>query len=182
MSWSKYEGRSAGRMLHCLDVYNQGSCNLNIDEVTIGNNELFYHRKKFAEIVSWSVVGERETPIFKFIQFDEVYYKHVPSALEKSQYIKRPFVDNSAVTGNLYYTIQEVKKVLTLEEACMIIWIRDKHNEDWPILSISSLNRIESKIKDVLSECYWGRAYEYGIWQHWKHIALCSVYRMTGDE
>ncbi len=175
MNYSQYRGRGAGRILHALEVYVNKS--IIVDHVQIGDGEITYasaeivgnkFERKSRLFAKYEWEGE-DTPNITFLL--DVPYCQKAKEFAKYQYFKKPFLDDFVIlTGSLTYCIQEVRNVISLQEALFFIWKRDKHNE------ANVQKELEDKIKESIQKSYHNHLTYEQVEKMWLHVAYCSVY------
>ncbi len=128
-SYSGYRGQSVGRILHCLDVYcptNHRLC----ENASVGDGVVKYHGNIIARYV---FSAEGDIPQFEFLPL-KGERDSLHKEFEKNQFFYQPYLDNPAAVMNFKFLVQEVRKVLTFEEALIFRHIRDKTPDDWRYL------------------------------------------------
>ena len=99
MNYTKYRGKTCGRILHALEVYRV----MRVDEVIVGDKEVYLFGNKLAQF-SWE---EGDTPDFIFHGENRKEYT-------RNQFFKKPFLDDHFTLIQLDYCVQEIKKLISL--------------------------------------------------------------------
>ena len=165
--YAKYRGRSVGRILHALNMICTNWWQL--DHMIIGNGIVRHgHDGPILARYHWNPDDETDdTPIFDFQEENNPWARR--------QAINRPFIDDLYTWQTPEYCTQEVRKILSFDEALAIRWIRDKFDSDWNSMMESTRNHIEKKAKRILRKITWNRADNEWYDKHWKHFAMCAV-------
>lgn len=176
--YSQYRGTSAGRLCHYLhEIVNPTyGGDIRTDEIQVDpavGSAITYHRKHLATVERW----DGDVPFLSFNNIIESW-KPMKFRLERSQFIRRPFIDNPRILCNIEWVVQELRSRLTFDEALFITWTRDTWNCDWSI-NQSTSDKIAKKIKNLLIESYGRLRPEQDL--DWQHIALCAVYGVVNE-
>ncbi len=183
-SYSQYKGQSMGRQMHCLSVLLEGTSSIHADDCLFGHDKvtgkgrISIWNQKLAD-VDWE--GDSDIPTFKFYDLGESDYEKVAARLERAQYIKKSFYDNPRILYNITYAVQEVRKVLTFDQALYLVWIRDKHNCDWTLGSDSYRAEIKVKVCEVINKAYYGSLPQEDLDVYWTHFCLAAIYGTSND-
>ena len=92
----------------------------------------------------------------------------------KNQRWEKPFLDEQ-MPQTVAYLVQEIRKIISLEEALSIKFIRDKWDGDWEQVSWYGRNRAERVIRNRLRQLC-ERWSDEQINKYWKHLAMCTIY------
>lgn len=162
--WSKYKGRSCGRIIHAIDMY----CGLRIaEEIKIGNGKIELYGKPFATY-TWE---DEDVPNISFAtNTDKSFYKN--------QFMLKPFIDNYIFANEVPFIVQELRHKLTLDQGLHIKWIwEDKYNDKyWHGLDIIIKNIVNTLIPKIyLEDNYFCKINVEDIWEH---LAYCAIYEI----
>ena len=190
-SYSGYRGRSAGRILHCLDTYcdtyhprlQETAC-VGDGKITYQNTQIAYYywpdemssldRQQWASIPE---VEESDVPIIHFCDNSKLDASLI-QRFNRNNFISRPFLDEM-MPQTADYLVQEIRKVISLDDALAIQFIRDKHEGDWERVSWYGRPRAEQRIKTNLAKNCFGYWDNDKINKYWKHLAMCTIYGLA---
>lgn len=169
MGWmSQYRGRSCGRVLYGLEVFCESNHRL-FEVACVSGSFVEVHGKVIATY-TWPDDPADDKPLFEFLEFDR-HCKNLAVRFTEAQFQRRPYMDDRIVLSCLTYTIQEVRRCLSFDEALLIRHIRDyKHGDLWDMFPEESKRKICAKLPAS------SHGYITTDNVDWKHIALCAIY------
>lgn len=155
--YSKYRGRSVGRVLGALEAY----CGLThwVESCQIGDGKVTFAGKTVA---TYEWIGA-DIPRFTFLGEYAHFQKHAD--------LRERFLDEiDTMPQRPECIVQEIKVALTLWEALQIRHVRDTE------LGMSFLQReIVEKIQQTISAVNWDRVAPSWIAQHWEFFMWQAI-------
>lgn len=189
--YSKYRGRSTGRILHALDVYCDTYHRLS-ENARIGDGDVLYHDAKVATY-HWETEGLRDikglalvalpdddVPYFDFWPTPSVSQECV-NLFHRAQYLKRPFLDDFGICSVANWAVQELRHVLTYDEALAIRHVRDRLKGEWNDTTVGPkiVEKIQATLQEIAeSQLSYDAKCQKLFLDNWKHWAFCTVYEI----
>lgn len=172
MTWYNGQGRTCGRVLQAVELY----LGLPIAERVQFEDpsQLLLHGKPIGRY-TWE--GD-DKPVLTFTPFQGLSDDQIRTA-NQNQYYLSFYLDEPLLKDFVRYTVQEIKKVISLWEAEYLIWVRDFWKGDWtqPIKTQEAEN-MEMKIKAIITSSSHGYLVpEYR--DQWRHLAMCAVWEWS---
>ena len=98
---------------------------------------------------------------------------------ERAQYLYRPFLDDPYILPSVNYAVQEIRKVLSLNEALAIQHVRDRLNGEWNDVTVSddTMKSIQNTVK-IQSAHVSTQASKQKFIDSWQHLAMCAIYEI----
>lgn len=178
-SYSSHRGRCVGRVCHALCVYTR---RFDIDHAQVGTGSVTIHGKVFATYI-WP--GEKLGDLQKgMLAIDKpaddtpiIYFEESEAKKEyvKNQYIAAQFLDDPNALDNIYYAVQQLRHVLSLQDALWIKWLRDEQQSAWD--AVCPPNEIKTKIVNSLRKNI-KRMTPAWYEEHWQHFAMCAIWEI----
>ena len=170
-SYSHYRGQSVGRILHCLSQYCDTYHRL-CENACVDDGKITYHGEIIA-YYSWPADKNDDVPAINFVECKSIKNDLIEN-FNKNQRWEKPFLDEQ-MPQTVAYLVQEIRKIISLEEALSIKFIRDKWDGDWEQVSWYGRNRAERVIRNRLRQLC-ERWSDEQINKYWKHLAMCAIY------